>query len=322
MNTEDKVAITSRSFSANTQLIDELKTRYKNISLNTSGRTLAGDDLLNFLENQNKVIVGLEKFDEALIKQLPNLKVISKFGVGLNNIDLNIMKERSIALGFKEGTNKQSVAELALMHILVALRKVPSSKEDISNTIWSQKKGNELYGKTIGIIGFGNIGQKLAALLEPFQCSIIFYDNFVFCKEDLQSQFSDRTDSFINNLEQKSLDEVLTVADIISIHLPLLNETKNLIDLNALDRMKDNINIINTSRGGIVNENALFDFLTKNKNAFAAFDVFLEEPAFNNPLLALNNFYATSHLGSMTEEGVLAMGLAAIDGLDENSIPL
>ncbi len=152
MNTEDKVAITSRSFSANTQLIDELKTRYKNINLNTSGRTLVGDDLLNFLENQNKVIVGLEKFDETLIKQLPNLKVISKFGVGLNNIDLNIMKERSIALGFKEGTNKQSVAELALMHILVALRKVPSSKENISNTIWSQKKVMSYMEKLLGLL--------------------------------------------------------------------------------------------------------------------------------------------------------------------------
>jgi D-3-phosphoglycerate dehydrogenase len=89
------------------------------------------------------------------------LKVISKFGVGLNNIDLRIMKERSIALGFKEGSNKQSVAELALMHILIALRKTPSSKDDIINQIWSQKKGNELYRKTIGIIGFGNIGQRL-----------------------------------------------------------------------------------------------------------------------------------------------------------------
>ena len=322
MNTEDKVAITSRSFSANSYLIDELRNRYQNITLNNSGKTLVGEDLPKFLDGQTKVIVGLEKFDKALIEKLPDLKVISKFGVGLNNIDLKIMKERSIALGFKEGSNKQSVAELALMHILIALRKTPSSKDDISNQIWSQKKGNELYKKTIGIIGFGNIGQTLANLLEPFQCNIVFYDNVVFTKSDLETKFTNKPKSFFNNLQQKPLNEILKDADIISIHLPLLKETENLIDSHELAIVKDNVNIINTSRGGIINEDALTNFLKINKNAFAAFDVFLEEPAFNNPLLELNNFYATSHLGSMTEEGVIAMGLAAINGLDENRIPI
>ena len=322
MNTEDKVAITSRSFSANSYLIDELRNRYQNITLNNSGKTLAGDDLSKFLDGQTKVIVGLEKFDKALIEKLPDLKVISKFGVGLNNIDLKIMKERSIALGFKEGSNKQSVAELALMHILIALRKTPSSKDDISKQIWSQKKGNELYRKTIGIIGFGNIGQTLANLLEPFQCNIIFYDNVAFTKNDLETKFTNKSKNFFNNLQQKPLNEILKDADIISIHLPLLKETENLIDSHELAIVKDNVSIINTSRGGIINEDALTNFLKINKNAFGAFDVFLEEPAFNNPLLELNNFYATSHLGSMTEEGVIAMGLAAINGLDENRIPI
>lgn len=322
MNTEDKVAITSRSFSANSYLIDELKNRYQNITLNNSGKTLAGEDLSKFLIGQTKVIVGLEKFDKALIEKLPDLKVISKFGVGLNNIDLRIMKERSIALGFKEGSNKQSVAELALMHILIALRKTPSSKVDINNQIWSQKKGNELYRKTIGIIGFGNIGQTLANLLEPFQCNIIFYDNVAFTKSDLETKFINKSKNFFANLQQKPLNEILKDADILTIHLPLLKETENLIDAYELAIVKDNVNIINTSRGGIINEDALINFLKINKNAFAAFDVFLEEPAFNNPLLKLNNFYATSHLGSMTEEGVMAMGLAAINGLDENCIPI
>ena len=127
MNTLDKVAITSRSFSANKYLVDELRSRYTNITLNNSGKTLVGADLLEFLDGQNKVIVGLENFDKNLIDQLPELKVISKFGVGLNNIDLKSMKEHSISLGFQPGTNKQSVAELALMHMFIALRKAPSS---------------------------------------------------------------------------------------------------------------------------------------------------------------------------------------------------
>ena len=322
MNTLDKVAITSRSFSANKYLVEELRTRYANITLNNSGKTLVGSELLEFLDGQNKVIVGLENFDKNLIDQLPELKVISKFGVGLNNIDLESMKEHSISLGFQPGTNKQSVAELALMHIFIALRKAPSSKEDICNNIWSQNKGHELFGKTIGIIGFGNIGQRLAELLEPFKCKIIFYDGIEFSKEELVDKFPSRSEDFINNLQQSSLNEVLKEADIVSIHIPLLEETQNLISVDELACLKKDVRIINTSRGGIVDEKALEDFLNQNKNAFAAFDVFETEPAFNHPLLKLNNFYATSHLGSMTIEGVISMGIAAINGLDENRIPL
>ena len=322
MNILDTVAITSRSFSANKYLVEKLRARYANITLNNSGKTLVGSELLEFLDGQNKVIVGLENFDKNLIDQLPELKVISKFGVGLNNIDLESMKEHSISLGFQPGTNKQSVAELALMHIFIALRKAPSSKEDICNNIWSQNKGHELFGKTIGIIGFGNIGQRLAELLEPFKCKIVFYDGIEFSKEELVDKFPSRSEDFINNLQQSSLNEVFKQADIVSIHIPLLEETQNLISVDELAYLKKDVRIINTSRGGIVDEKALEDFLNQNKNAFAAFDVFETEPAFNHPLLKLKNFYATSHLGSMTIEGVISMGIAAINGLDENRIPL
>ena len=322
MNTLDKVAITSRSFSANEELLKELKKRYQNITLNNTGNTLMGDELINFLAGHTKVIVGLEVFDKEVLGQLPDLKVISKFGVGLNNIDTNAMKDKSIALGFKPGTNKQSVAELALMHVLIALRNLSSSKENITNNQWSQAKGNELLGKTIGIVGFGNIGQRLAALLEPFNCKILFFDSINFSNEDLNSIYQDKSETFLSNIHQKSLHELLSESEIISIHIPLLAETENLIDVNEFSLMKEDVNIINTSRGGIVNEKALETFLIKNKRAFAGFDVFKTEPAFNHPLLELENFYATSHLGSMTIEGVIAMGMAAINGLDENSIPL
>ena len=322
MNTIDKIAVTSRSFSANKYLLKELEKRYANITLNNSGKTLTDNDLLEFLKGQNKVIVGLEAFDENLINQLPELKVISKFGVGLNNIDLNIMAKNSISLGFQSGTNKQSVAELALLHMLIALRNLSSSKEDIINNIWSQNKGNELFGKSIGIIGFGNIGQRLAEILEPFQCKIYFYDNVNFSLNDLKRIYPNKSDHFFQNLTQKPLDELLKIADMISIHIPLLKETQNLIKEDELNLMKKDIKIINTSRGGIVDEYALSIFLSANQNAFAAFDVFENEPAFNHPLLDLNNFYATSHLGSMTIEGVISMGMAAINGLDENDIPL
>ena len=257
-----------------------------------------------------------------MISNLPKLDVISKFGVGLNNIDIKALANKKIALGFTPGTNKQAVAELALMHILLALRKIPSSKEDISKNIWSQNKGNELYKKSIGIIGFGNIGQRLAEILEPFECKISFYDNIKFSTEKLKLIYPNKSDNFYKYLEQKSLESILTQSDIISIHIPLLKETQNMISSEELNLMKHNVKVINTSRGGIVDENALLKFLQLKNDAFASFDVFESEPAFNNPLLNQDNFYATSHLGSMTLESVIAMGLAAINGLDENDIPI
>lgn len=322
MNIIDKVAVTSRSFSKNEYLVNELKKRYKNIRLNDTSKTLVGNELLDFLQYQNKVIVGLEDINNNLLEKLPELKVISKFGVGLNNIDLKSMKKNNISLGFEPGTNKQSVAELALMHIFISLRKLPSSKENILSNVWSQHKGNELHGKSIGIIGFGNIGQKLVELIEPFHCEIIFYDSIEFTHEDLISKFPLKSENFFNNLKQKSLNDTLKNSDIISIHLPLLKDTQNLISNKELALLKNNVKIINTSRGGIVNENALLDFLKNNVDAFASFDVFEKEPAFQHPLLNIENFYATSHLGSMTIEGVISMGIAAINGLDENKIPL
>lgn len=322
MNIIDKIAITSRSFSSNEKLVSELKQRYKEISFNNTGKTLEGDELINFLKGKSKAIVGLESINESLIDKLPNLKVISKFGVGLNNIDLKAMKKKSIALGFKAGTNKQSVAELALFLILMSLRRIPSSKEEIIARRWNQNKGNELYAKTIGIIGFGNIGQKLAHLLEPFQCRLIFFDSYSFSKKDILRISRNQKNKSLENIQQKTLKEILIESDVISIHLPLLHETRNIIGEYEMSIMKSDVRVVNTSRGGVVDEKALLNFLNNNQEAFASFDVFETEPAFDNPLLNLANFYATSHLGSMTLEGVISMGMAAIDGLDENDIPI
>ena len=170
--------------------------------------------------------------------------------------------------------------------------------------IWSQARGQELTNKTIGILGFGNIGNHLADFLKPYKCKILGFDiQQIERKEVIQS----------------TAEEIFADADIVSIHLPLTDSSKGFIDKKLFEISKKDLKIINTSRGGIVNEEHLFDFLKNNEKAFAAFDVFEVEPAFDSPLLNLKNFFATSHLGSMTEEGVIAMGLAAIEGLDENN---
>ena len=317
MNTKDTIAVASRSFSKNDFLVNHLKTLYSSIILNDSGKTLEGDQLVQFLKPATKAIIGIEKICDSVLSQLPNLMVISKYGVGLNNLDLELLKNRNIKLGFTPGVNKQSVAELALTLILIGLKKIHGNNIDILNGNWSQEKGSELHGKTIGLLGFGNIGQRLTSLIQPFNCNILFFDEKDYSDEGLKKIFKELN---LNPelIHQLPLELVLSQSDILSIHLPLNNETKNIISSKELKHLKTNVCIINTARGGIVNEKNLHDFLLENPSAFAGFDVYEEEPALNNSLLKLSNFFGTSHRSSLTNEGINSMGMAAINGLDDN----
>ncbi len=317
MNTIDTVAVASRSFSKNDDLVKNLQSKYSSVILNNFGKTLQGDELVNFLMPATKAIIGIEELTEPVLAKLTKLKVISKYGVGLNNLDLKLLKKRNIRLGFTPGVNKQSVAELTLTLILIGLKKIQDNNIDIMNGNWSQEKGSELYGKNIGLLGFGNIGQKLVSLLQPFNCKISFFDEKKFSKEDL-SNISSNLNFEPNLIKQMSLKQVLKESDILSIHLPLTASTENIISLDELNELRSNVCIINTARGGIVNEKDLYIFLSENPFSYAGFDVYKEEPAINNSLFKLRNFFGTSHRSSLTNEGILSMGMAAINGLDDN----
>ena len=232
MNESDLVAVTSRSFSKNEKLIKELQSKYKKIKLNNEGLSLSGESLVSFCKDADKVIVGLERFDSEILDNLPNLKVLSKYGVGLNNINLQELKKREIKLGFTPGVNKRPVAELALSHILTSLRRTHSSLQKIKNGTWSQERGNELYKKTVGILGFGNIGSLLNDLIKPFDCNILVYEINEIDKPEIN---------------QTDLNEIAKKSDIISIHLPLTRETNFLINEKFFGLCKKDVKIINTS---------------------------------------------------------------------------
>ena len=319
MNLLDTVVVTSRSFSKNEGLANALKAKYSKVIFNDSGATLQGQELINFLSSADKAIIGIEKISAEVLQQLPKLKVISKYGVGINNLDIDSMTSKGVKLGFTPGVNKQSVAELALTLTLISLRKIHNNHTEIAKGIWSQEKGAELFGKTVGLLGFGNTGQKFASFLAPFDCKIIFFDEKVFTNEELLSISKD-INLKLDSIYQAKLAAVLDQADILSIHLPLLPETEDIISTKELSLLKPSISIINTARGGIVNESALHAFLSSEPDSFAAFDVYAEEPVLENPLFELPNFFGTSHRSSLTHEGINAMGLAAIAGLDDNKI--
>ncbi|WP_417336291.1 phosphoglycerate dehydrogenase [Halobacteriovorax marinus] len=305
-----KVAVASRSFSKNAFLKSELEKKYQDIKYNHKGLKLAGDELVDFLYDANAVIIGLEVLDKDILNKLPNLKTISKYGVGLDNIDLQEVKRRNINLGWSAGVNKRSVSELTLSFALLSLRNTFKANSLAMTNQWMQLPGKQLSDKTFGILGLGNIGQDLAKLLSPFNCTILANDI------DDRSSFAREY-----NIELVSKERLFKESDIVSLHIPYSENTSHLVDESLLSLMNQESVLINTSRGGIVNEEHLEKALKEKLISAAAFDVLSEEPPVDNPLLSLDNFFITPHIGGSSIEAIRAMGLAAIEGLSrkENS---
>lgn len=310
MDKQTRIAVCSRSFSRNDELRKALDLQYRHIKYNDEGIELQGEALISFLEGVNKVIVGLEEFDEDILKQLPELEVISKYGVGLDKLDLVAMKRNGIKLGWTPGVNKRSVSELVVAFAINMLRHVPDSLLKIHSGEFKQVSGGLLTGRTVGVIGCGNIGKDLIPLLKAFNCSIQVYD------------IRDYTDYYkTHNVHPVSLENLLASSDIVTLHVPLDESTKEILNAEMLDKMKPTAILINLARGGLVDEKHLKKMLKTGRLAAAAFDVFLTEPPTDMELLTLPNFLPTPHIGGSAKEAILAMGMAAIEGLKNNQIP-
>lgn len=310
MNNKTKVAVCSRSFSKNKVLRDELLGKYSQVTFNDNGIRMDEESLIDFLKGYDKAIISLEKITDQVLFKLPDLKVISKFGVGIDTIDLAAMNKRKRYLGWTPGVNRRSVSELVICFMVMMLRHVPTSNQDIINGNWNQQMGGLLSGRTVGVIGCNNIGKDVIKLLKPWGCKFLVYD--IEYSLDFNSEYE---------VLAVELEELLKLSDIVTVHLPLNNSTRNIISRAQVGLMKSTAILINTARGGLIDENALKDALVNNLIAGAAFDVFATEPPADKELLALPNFLATTHIGGSTEEAIIAMGRAAIKGLDENSIP-
>lgn len=305
-----RIAVTSRSFSKNPVLRQRLVEHYQDVTFNESGKTLAGRELIGFLKGHEGAIVGLERIDAEVLKQLPDLKVISRFGVGIDTLDISALNHLGIKLAYTAGANKRAVAELVIAFALTLLRQLPKAHQLVQERCWRPIVGRELSGKVLGIIGLGAIGKEVAKLAQAFNCSLIAYD-IIEHHHDCQA----------HKIKQLSLDALLQTADIITLHLPFNPQTQNLLNAYRLALLKPNAILINTARGGLVDETALKQMLQQEKIAGAAFDVFQTEPAEDKELLALPNFFATPHIAGTTEEAILAIGFAAIDGLTQASVP-
>lgn len=310
MNSSTRVAVCSRSFSKNRVLREELQERYSQVTFNDHGKKLEGDDLVEFLQGHDKAITALEILDRPVLVRLPELKVISKYGVGLDMIDLQAMADLGKSLGWKGGVNRRSVSELVIAFAISLLRRIPTAKREVLSGTWQQKNGGLLSGRTVGIIGCGNIGKDLVRLLVPWGCTILIHD--ILDYPDFYSEY---------NVTPVSLDDLLCEADVVTLHVPLDETTTLILDRQHLSMMKPSSILINAARGGLVDEDALKEMLVNGTLAGAAFDVFSTEPPEDRDLLSLDTFMVTPHIGGSSLEAILAMGRAAIDGLDDHDIP-
>lgn len=309
-NKDIRVAVTSRSFSKNPVLREELLSKYNNATFNDQGLKLQDESLVEFLKGHQKAITALERIDDSTLSQIPELKVISKYGVGLDMIDVPAMQKYSVKLGWTGGVNRRSVSELVISFAIALLRHVPESNREVLSGTWSQHIGGHLSGRTVGIIGCGFVGKDLVKLLKPFDCPILVNDIKEY--KDFYKQ---------NNIKAVDKNTLLTNSDIVTLHVPLDESTRNILSKTDLSLMKHDAILINAARGGLVNENALKEMLKNGKLGGAALDVFSTEPPEDKELLGLPNFIVTPHIGGSAYEAIMAMGRAAIDGLDNNFIP-
>jgi len=245
-----------------------------------------------------------------VLARVPELRVISKYGVGLDGLDLAAIARRGVKLAWTGGVNRRSVAELTLGFAIALCHRVPETNVGLRRGEWLKLVGRELTGCTFGVIGCGFVGKDLVRLLEPFACRVLAHD------------IRDYAEFYrAHDVTAVSLAELLRQSDIVSLHVPLDASTRGLIGAAQIEQMKHGAFLINAARGGLVDEAALAEALASGRLAGAAADVFAAEPEIDARLRSSPTFLGTPHIGGSSREAQLAMGRAAIDGLERARVP-
>jgi len=296
------IVITTSSFAEfDQEPLKGLKENGINFVMNPYGRKLSAAEVIKLAARADGLIAGTESLDSGVLENLKNLKVISRCGAGLDNVDLPKAKELNIKVFSTPDAPTLAVAELTVGLIFCALRRISFMDRQLRLGKWDKVMGNLLAGKCVGVIGMGKIGLKVAKLLQPFSAELYFTDPYV-------SQDS------CPLAKKVSLSELLSLADIVTIHVPYRRENEYIIDAEQLSFMKKSSILVNCSRGKIVDEKALYCALKEGRIAFAAVDVFENEP-YAGELISLDNVILTPHIGSYAVEARVAMEKEAVKNL-------
>jgi D-3-phosphoglycerate dehydrogenase / 2-oxoglutarate reductase len=297
-----RVLVTARSF-ANTPgpYHAYLRDQDCEVDLRAPNHPLTAEQLAPMIAGYDGVILGLDQCDARVIAAADRLKVISRYGVGVDAVDLAAAGARGIMVTNTPGANMLGVSELALGLLFALARQIPQVSAAAKQGDWKRPMGWELNGKTLGVVGFGAIGRDVAAKALALGMTVIAYDPF--------------WSQGVPGVEQVTLETLFARADVVTLHSALTAETANLINTQTIQSMKDGAYLINTARGELVDEEALYQALRSGKLGGAAMDAFHVEPPVDSPLLTLDNFLAIPHLGATTRESTQRMAMMAATNL-------
>ena len=308
-----KVFVSTHPFSSTSPLPMQLVEEHSiELSLNEHGRKITSAELAEDIKDAEVLIAGTEKITQAVFENAPNLKLISRVGIGLDGIDFDLCQQYGVRVAYTPDAPTMAVAELCVGMILDLARKISTTNTQIKAGIWHRHMGTLLYGKTVGIFGMGRIGKSLIHLLSGFNVTFKVYDTT-----------PDLAFGRLYGVEFVSKDSVLSQSDILSVNVPLKADTLDYITLKELKMIQPHALLINTARGGIVNEADLYTALKEEIIAGAAIDVFEEEP-YTGVLTQLDNALLTCHMGASTIDSRTDMEVQALEEAIryQNNLPL
>ena len=300
-----KILITPRSFASfSDKSLKMFTERGYEIKRNNTGRPYEKEEMLKLIRDIDGIIIGIDELSAEIIEEADALKVISKYGIGLDNIDINTATNKKIIVTSTPTANVDAVADLAFGLILSLARRIPEADKKTKSGKWEKIIGKSVWEKTLGVIGLGKISRQVVKRAIGFEMNILAFD-IVKDKKFVQKY----------GIKYVNLEKLLRKSDYITIHIPLNDATRGMISYEELEKMKKNAFLINTSRGGIVDEEALYDALRNNKLRGAALDVYNNEPLRESPLKELDNVIMTPHIGAYTEEAIENMSIRAAQNL-------
>jgi D-3-phosphoglycerate dehydrogenase len=298
-----RILVTPTSYGKNdSRLKTELEALAGEVIYNPTGKPLSAAEVGQLLAGVDAYIAGLDLIDAAALEKADRLKVIARYGVGVDSVDLEAAKKKGIIVTNTPGSNSVSVAELALGVMLALARQLPEAVQSVRQGKFPRYAGISLEGKTVGILGLGAIGKQVARRLAGFDCDILAYD-----------PVADEEFAEVHGVVFVPMWDVVSNSDFLSLHLPVLPDTRKMVNTEFLAKMKKGAFLINTSRGELVDEEALLCALESGHLRGAGLDVFsIEPPDPSNPLLHLPQVIPTPHLGSQTDSATNNMGRLAM----------
>lgn len=301
-----KILITPRSFAKynRIELIDNLQRHGIEPVFNPTGSILTEDQMIEYLQNMDGLIVGVDPVNERVLRHTPSLRTIAKYGVGIDNIDCAYAKKHGISVTRTINANSNAVADFTMTLLMMVARRSVEIDVGCHHNDWSKKEALDIYGKKIGVLGLGAIGKGVVKRARGFNMDVYGYDiqkDKEFIKE--------------NNVTFTDIHTIIKECDFISLHLPLLDSTKHILNKKNLVNAKENLIIVNTARGGLIDEEELYELLLEKKVYGLGLDVFEHEPPQDSKLLTLPNVVVGSHTAASTQGAISMMSKMAVENI-------